>query len=135
MSVTKSEQNILDRIRAANDAGQLARDYDVVGRTKGKPGNGRTHRGYVSSKPIARETEALERLLASGAVIEAPPNPKLGSGLALADHAILADVATAIDLQRARDEIDAAETVLRFRQADLARLESFINRYGRKESK
>lgn len=104
--MTKTEKTILDRIRAANDAGEAGNDYLLVGRTKGKRYGRFGRRG--SGEPKKAEVAALRRLAESGAV-----EVRHGSYY-VADHPLLASTVVSVErlartIAEKRAELAAAE--------------------------
>lgn len=83
--MTKTEQLILDRIKAKNDLGEAAYKWQVVGKTKGT--YDRRCRCRVNQKPKANEVQALESLLASNAFVN------IQGAYYVHGHSLLAEVA------------------------------------------
>jgi hypothetical protein len=64
--MTKSEQTVFDRIRAANDAGRTANERSAVAQVGAQKAN-RMGRGYRPGHPNKLEQTALQHLLERGA--------------------------------------------------------------------
>lgn len=125
MPYTKSEQKVFDAVKSANDRGHAC--GDPVSRTKGAS-RGWSGRSASYGEPNKHETAALERLLASGAILKLT---NYGSYV-IADHPVLTELAAAKDLmhlaarcEQRRLELESAEQALRDAQA-------FVRRYGLK---
>lgn len=104
--MTKTEKAILERIRAANDAGEGASDYLFIGRTQG------AHYGRFGQRDLGNqkknEVAALARLVERGEV------EKRHGGYYVAGHESLASTAGCLqrlarDIERKRVALEAAE--------------------------
>ncbi len=121
--MTKSEQTVYDRIKAANDAGHLCRD--PVGRTKGTY-SGRL-RGYSDRKPIKAETTALARLVAVGMVYES----HYGAGYVINNHPVLQTIAASIDLLRQARRVEQKRVEHENELADFNQWQAFVREHSK----
>lgn len=73
MAFSKTEQMLIDRVRAINDAGRGAYEHEVIDKTKGDIATGSVvswRRVRVNQKPMAVQVRVFQRLLEGGHVLE-----------------------------------------------------------------
>lgn len=122
--MTKSEQKVLDRVRAENDGGNTC--FRPVGKTKGTYTGNRWH-GRSGQKPIKAEQSAFDRLFQDGALVYA-----IGTGgYVVEGHPLLAKLAGDLDLERYRKAVDEAAYVLETRERYLETAAAFKRKHGR----
>lgn len=129
--MTKSEQKVFDAIKAVNDRGHAC--SNPVSRTKGKPtGRYRSISMRSSSsygEPNKHETAALERLLASGAVMALNPGTYLPDYV-VEGHPVLVELAAAKDLMRLARQVEEKRVELEQAERRLSEAQAFVRRYG-----
>src|SRR5438105_2263591 len=123
--MTKSEQNVIDRVKVANDTGQLC--GWPVGKTRGVARSWRSGGGRDGQTEIKAERAAFDRMLADGTIIDVPHTAKLGGGYALTGHPILSDVAANVDLQKAADTVETARKGLESAERHLDDKRRFVS--------
>lgn len=120
--MTKTEQKVFDRVKADNDAGHGC--YNPVIETKGVRRSWRHGGGYSSGGPNKLEQAALERLVASGAVI------LVNGRHVIADHPVLASMAAEKDLMRLARQVEEKRADLERAEKWLTDAQSFVRKYG-----
>jgi hypothetical protein len=115
--MTKTEQTLVDRVRATNDAGRV--EHTPVGKTKGTYGGWR--RGRTGCEPKKLETAALQRLVERGDLLRVR-----GGGYAIPGHEILSVVAAGVDLMRLARWVEEARVALEKATAGLEDAQAFV---------